>query len=348
MSINVIHFFRAYWKPVTALAAFVLLVVWTSGALRERVAPGVVETLPGEPLPADAQTVTVEMQTLPVRVAVVGSMVSDNTVHISARIQAHVRDIPVSAGDSVTNGQLLVRLDDREQQARVVAARAALHRAQTEYDRIKQLFDAQATTEQNLIAMESARRIAESQLNEAEVALTFTEIRAPMDGRVTDRQVESGMLARAGQILLSVYDPTRMRLDAPVPVRLVDYLRLGDALDVELERPSTILKGRVHRVVSEIDPTTRTQTVQILVETTGLPILPGTFGRVAIPSAPRDMVLIPAAAIRSVGQLHVVNVVEHNRVIRRLVTPGITQDGYTEILSGLQHGDVLLIPGDPA
>jgi len=334
----------SFWKLVVAVAAFMVLIVWTSGVLTEQVPPGRVEAEPGIPLPVDAATYTVQSQPIPVRVEVVGTMVSDNTAHISARIGAHVREVLVAAGDAVTNGQVVVRLDDRDQRAQLDAAHAALHQARTEYNRIRQLFNAQATTEQQLIAADSARRIAESQLNQAEVALTYTEILAPMDGLVTDRQVESGMLANPGQILLTIYDPSHMRLDAPVPVRLVDYLAIGDVLPVTLERPATTIKGRVHRIVSEIDPRTRTQTVHILLDAPPFPILPGTFGRVAIPTEARDLLMIPSTALFQVGQLHMVRAVEQQRVVRRLVTTGLSQDGFSEILSGLNNGDVILLP----
>ncbi len=334
---------RIIWKPLLGLTGLAILIIWTTGAFTERVEPGVVKHTPGFALPEDAETVTVELRSLPRRVGAVGTVVSDNTVQLNARISAHVTDVLVSAGEEVSRAQVLVRLDDRDVRAQRDAARAGLRRAETEYERIKKLHTAQAATEQQLIAAESAFHSAASQVEQAEALLTHTKIRAPMDGLVTDRHVETGTLAHPGQTLLSVYDPSLMRLDAAVPVRLVDYLTIDDIVEVELERPAAHMQGRVHRVVGEIDARSRTQTVQIMLESNDTPVLPGTFGRVWIPATERDAYVVPETAIYRVGQLEMVQVVEDGRVIRRLVKAGEVRDGAVEVLSGLQEGEEVLV-----
>lgn len=334
---------RKIWKPLVAVIGLVLLVVWTTGVLNERVPPDVLAHTPGFALPPDAETVTVHLEKRPTRVEVVGTVISDNTVSLSARINAYVAEILVSAGEAVQRDQPLIRLDDRDVRAQRDAALATVHRTQTEYERFKTLHASQAATEQQLIAAESAYQHAKAQLEQVEVALSYAEIRSPMDGMVSDRHAEVGTLANPGQTLVRVYDPAVMRLDAPVPVRLVDFLEIGDVVDVHLERPDTLVQGRVHRIVAEIDPRTRTQTAQILLLLDGAPILPGTFGRVQIPTDERDVYLAPDTSIYRAGQLEMVYVVEEGRAVRRMVRTGSHFDGQLEILSGLKSGDVLWV-----
>lgn len=151
------------------------------------------------------------------------------------------------------------------------------------------------------------------------------------------------MLAHPGERLLNVFDPTRMRLDVPVPVRLVDHLELGASVQVHLERPDQLVQGRIHRVVGEIDPRSRTQMVQIMLEPGDARILPGTFGRLRIATDSRPLIRIPVDAVHRVGQLEQVHLIQGDRVVRRLIRTGRSENGEVEVLSGLAANDQILL-----
>lgn len=340
---KITHALRAGWKPLVGTLGFLVILVWTTGLFTTPIPSGTVAHEPGQPLPPDAVTLAVTRQHRPRLVEAVGSVASDNAVQLSARVSAYVQEVHVHAGDAVERDQILIRLDDRDLRAQLTAAQAILRRAETEFERIQRLHATQAATEQQLIAAESAFRAARSAVDQAEVALTFTEIRAPFAGRITDREVEVGMLTNPGQPLLHLYDPARMRLDVPVPVRLVDALVIGDAVALQLERPDTPQTGRVHRVIAAIDAHSRTQLVQVLLEPSDPPPLPGTFGRLWIPAAPRDVILVPRSAVYRTGQLEMVQVVAKQRVVRRLVKTGTVRDDEVEVLAGLSDGETILV-----
>lgn len=334
--------FSQLWKPIAGLLGLLVIIIWTTGIWRDRMEPGTAPHTPGSPLPSDAQILTAHLEMRPARIDLVGSVSSDNQVTLSARVSAYVADVQASAGDAVKRNDLLLQLDDRDLRAKRESAQAELRRAQSEYTRVQRLHETQAATEQQLVAARTAFESARAQTEQAEVLLSFSVIQAPMDGRVTDRHVEIGQLVHPGQPLFDVYDPTVMRLDVPVPVRLVDYLSLGTRLPIQLERPDIIIEGVVHRIVSGIDPKSRTQTVQLLLDTE-VPVLPGTFGRLSIGTRERETVRLPVHAVYRVGQLEMVDVVQNQRRLRRLVTTGPVHDGWIEILSGLTAGEEVLI-----
>jgi len=157
----------------------------------------------------------------------------------------------------------MVTLDDREIAEQMAAAEAQLKQAETEYQRAKQLLENKATTDQAFIAAESAYNGAKAQMERVRVMMSYARITSPIDGIVIDRRIEVGDLANPGQVLLTVYDSEHMRLEAPVPVRLVDRLALNQAVEVKLDRPDKTFQGRVSQIVSEIDPMSRTQLVKI-------------------------------------------------------------------------------------
>jgi len=326
-----------------AIAGLALMIAGTGGMFHAKVAAGKLETTPGKPLPEKAKTHTVQMTKVAPRIDVVGTVASAETVHLSTRISAYVSRVSASAGQQVKKGQALIELDSREMKEKLAAANIQLKQARTEYNRTLSLYKQKAATEQAMTAAESRYNGAKTRVAEIEVMLTYTKIKAPINGIVTDRRVEKGDLANPGQVLLSVYDPLNMRMEVPVPVRLIEKLALNQTVDISLDRPSRPFKGRVSEIVSAIDPLSRTQEVKVLIDNKKGDILPGTFGRVWVYEDPHPAVLIPASAVVLSGQLEMVHLVQGERVVRQMVKTGPVFGKKVEILSGLSQGDVILV-----
>ncbi|UCH20129.1 MAG: efflux RND transporter periplasmic adaptor subunit [Deltaproteobacteria bacterium] len=325
---------------VTTLAA---LILWSGGFFKSKLPPGEVKAQTGIPIPDEVKTFKVESKPVAPRIDLVGTVASGEKILLSARTSAYVKRIFASAGDRVREGQTLVRLDNRELKERLAAAEAGLQQAEIEYERTQKLIAADATTDQALTAAKSAFETARAQVQQIKVMLTFTEIKSPIDGKVTDRRIEAGDLANAGQVLLGVFAPQNMRIEVPVPVRLVEKLQLGQIVEIELDRPARPFTGKVTEVVGEVDPMSRTQRVKVHIDGVSTDVLPGTFGRIWISDDPRPAILVPASAVYKIGQLEMVQVIKGNTVIRRLVKTGPRYGDMIEILSGLSDNDMILI-----
>ncbi len=331
------------WRLWVGAGGLIVILFWAGGGCGSKIAPSSLDQPQGRPIPPGAVLYTARLESVAVRVDIVGTVASEQKIHISARIPAHVVEVFVSAGDAVKKGDLLVTLDDREIREQLVAAEAQLKQAETEYERARQLFERNATTQQALTAAESAWQAAKARVDQVRVMLSYTQVTSPIDGIVTERRVEVGDLAAPGMLLTAVYDPNRMRLEAPVPLRLVDRLSLGQEVEVALDRPKRVVKGQVTEIVSEADPASRTQLVKIHLEGVAGEVLPGSFGRLWVEEEPRPTLLIPSRAIRRIGQLELVSLVESNRVITRLIKTGPERGDRVEVLAGLKDGDVVLV-----
>lgn len=334
---------KKYSKLLLGLVGLAVVIVWSGGFLGAKVQPGKLALEPGLPLPADAVTYEVQAETIPTRVEVVGSTTSEERINLSARIPAYVREVFASAGDRVKKGQVVVTLDDRDIRQQLAGAEAQLNQAQTEYNRAKTLMEKQATTQQALTAAESMYNAAQAQVEQVKVMLTYAQVESPIDGIVTERRIEAGDLANPGTLLLAVYDPARMRLEAPVPVRLVDRLAVGQTVEVALERPARPFTGTVSEIVSEVDAASRTQLVKVHLDDLQEDVLPGTFGRLWVDAGPRDVIFAPSSAVVHIGQLSFVQAVRDDRVVRRLVKTGVARNGQTEILAGLSAAETILV-----
>lgn len=337
------HWTLQLWRPLLAVTGLIIIIAWSGGFFHGKVPPGTVAQESGRPLDDKVQLFTVSKGVITPRIDIVGTVTSEEKIHLSARIPAYIQKIFVSAGDAVTKNQPLIILDDREIREQLKAAQSQFRLAHIEYKRTKDLFEKAATTEQALVAAESIYTSSRAQVEQVKVMLTYTEILSPITGVVTDRRMEVGDLANPGQVLLSVYDPLRMRLEAPVPVRLLEKLSINKEVEVTLERPDKTFNGVVTEIVSEIDPQSRTQLVKIHLKGVKDEVLPGIFGRLWVAEEPRTGIMVPVSSVYRVGQLELVQVVSNNRVKRRLVTTGTRIGDRIEILSGLRKGETILV-----
>ena len=329
-------------KLVAGIGGLLALVLWSGGFLLHKLAPLEVQAETGIALPSDRETLTVEQEMVSPRIDLVGTVASGEKIVLSSRISAYVKKVYVSAGDKVRQGQVLILLDDRELKQQLAAAEAGLAQAKIEYKRAQKLIAVNATTDQALTTARTAFETASARVRQTNVMLTFAKITSPIDGRITDRRIEAGDLAALGQPLLGVFAPQNMRIEVPVPVRLVEKMQLEQKVDIELERPARPFTGRVIEVVGEVDPMSRTQRMKVHIDSAGTDVLPGTFGRVWIADSPRPAILVPTSAVYRIGQLEMVQVVKDRHVIRRLVKTGAIFGERIEILSGLSAGDTIL------
>lgn len=337
---------------VLMLVVIAVAIVWLSGWFEEKIPPGVVSPdVVG--VPAGARVFVVERAVEPALEWASGSVESARRTTVAARILARIENVNVAAGDEVAQGDVLVTLDARDLEARVRQAREALKAAEAQRDLARQelarsdeLLKRGVATRQRYDQALSAFRVAEAEvdglrqrLNEAETALSYTEIRAPVAGRVIDRLAEPGDTAVPGQALLRLYDPRALRVEAPVRESLAIGLRVGDRLRVEISALRESLTGIIEEIVPYAEPGARTLLVKVRLPVDAR-LFAGMFARIAVPAGERARLLVPEDAVTRVGQLEFVLIEEGGGVARRMVTTGERVDeGRVEVLSGLEVGE---------
>lgn len=354
---------------VLGLAVLVLVVAWMSGAFRSKTPPGMI-AFEGETAPKGAAAAIVERVEQPVFEEAAGSVVAARRTDISSRIMAAIKAVNVHAGDRVKEGDVLVILDERDLRSRVEQAANALDAAKAQAAVAESEYRRRANLQTSVISQsekEQARKAAEvadadverakRAVDEAQVALTYSEIRSPTSGRVVDRLAEPGDTASPGRALLQVYDPSTLQLEAGVRETLASRLKVGDTVNVRIDalastataaggaegkarQAGEVVEGRIAEIVPQSEAGSRVFRVKV-----GLPQDPrlytGMFGRLIIPTGRRAMTLIPESAIAAIGQNRFVSTVgEDKRVTRRLVTVGAPMGGgMIEVLSGLEPGE---------
>jgi RND family efflux transporter MFP subunit len=266
--------------------------------------------------------------------------------------------IKVRAGDAVKAGQLLVELDPRAaadqvraSEAQAAAAQAQLEAAKKDYERQQRLhaqkYISQAAMDQAESQYRASAAQARATLAQAGIATTqatFSRLVAPYAGIVATVSVEQGDLASPGVALLTMYDPTELRVVATVPESFALQLASGRPATVEARtatgaaRPIDV--GTV-QLLPTADPTTHTRLVRIpLPPATGL--APGAFVRASLPITGDGgtRLSVPASAVVRRAGFDAVYVVDAaGRAQLRQVRVGRQQGSDIEVLAGVSAGD---------
>jgi len=339
-------------EAVLGVVLVVGAVAWLSGGCEERVAPGQVDV--ANPQVAGGEAVVREV-TEPAVEWASGEVASARHAAVASRVLARIEDVRVRAGSAVAEGDALVVLDARDLRARVGEAgealrssEARLELAEREHARAEELVRTGVVAQRRLDEATSELRSARADvagrreaLEQARTAASFAEIRSPVSGRVVDRLAEPGDTAVPGRPLLRIYDPTLLRVEAPVRESLAVGLRVGEPLRVDVPALGEPVEGRIDEIVPFAERGARTLLVKVSLPRTDYRLFAGMFARVAIPAGERRRLLVPEAAVERIGQLEFVTVVAGDGAPeRRLVTTGEpAREGSVEVLSGLRPGE---------
>lgn len=338
------------------LAGMTLAVAWFAGAFHPKVAPGRVAGQ-ARPVPPPQAWLEVRAERVPVEESAPGTVQAVRETAVASRVLARVEAVHVRANQAVAAGHPLVDLDDREFQARVAQAEqsvqalaAAAEQAGRELERSKGLWEKKLLSENDWDRVQTEARGASAHLEQAREALSearsqlaHTRITAPIAGTVVEKRVDVGDMAAPGQVLVTIYDPSRMQLWARVRESLALGLAPGRKVSVAVPVKEGRCEGLVDEVVPEADAASRT----FLVKISGpCPpgILKGMYGTLFIPVGERAEIRIPASAVGRVGQLALVMARgPEGEPRRRFVRLGRAHPGgLVEVLAGLAPGEAIL------
>lgn len=294
------------------------------------------------------QVVVVEAQatSVPIRVEVTGQVAPIFQATLSSRIQGTIDKLLVREGSRVSKGQLLIQLDSRDLQADLARAHAEVENAKAHLDRMNQLYAQDAVSKQEMENATRAYRVAEANRRAVEAQLSYTMVRAPFEGVITEKKVEAGELASPGQPLLKMEDPQRLRLEATVAEGDLKSVSRGDRISVVIDAlGGQALTGLVSQILPAGDPQTHTFMVKVdLPKTPGLKT--GMFGRFQLDKGLTQTILVPSAAVVERGELSSLYVVGSDQTARlRWVKLGRRFEQQVEILSGLNIGERVLVDG---
>ena len=220
-------------------------------------------------------------------------------------------------------------------------SRAAYDQQKAQRDALKEIYQAAlAQARQNFAAVAVARSNvanAQTQVDLARRALSYTVVNAPIDGYVADRPVDIGEYISTTTKVATIVrtNPLRVRID--IPEQAIPEVKGGESVSVTTSAwPDRSFSGRIARVSPNVTPSSRTLTVEAEVENSSGALKPGQFATVRI-LLPRSeaAVLVPARAVRTESGVSRVFVIKDGHAEQRLVQLGQTEGDLIEIKKGV-------------
>lgn len=349
------------WKRLFSVAggmlAIVISIVWLSGGFETKINSDDIPVTDSSST-LDRKRVAVEVKIGSAIEWVSGTLVSARHTTVASRVLARVEEVRVRAGDNVSEDDVLIVLDSRDLQSRFEQVQQALQAAitkrnlaRTERDRNQRLLRESAVSQERYDQSVAALRVAMSEvsrvelsLKEAETALSHAVIHASASGRVVDRLIEPGDTALPGEALLRIYDPSVLRVEAPVRESLAIHLKVGEILRVEIPAPNKVVEGIIDEIVPFAEAGARTLLIKLRLPSDSQ-FLAGMFAKVALPAGEKTYLVIPIQSVERIGQLEFVDIItDQGKIERRLITTGgIIEKDSIEVLSGLAEDEKVLI-----
>lgn len=323
------------WIPVTLgllLLAVVILRVVQAGT-PEEAAPSVEEIRQQSGIPVTVAPVT--SGSLDLWLSFNGNVSGVRDAVIRARTGDQVASVQVSVGETVRQGQVVVRQAGETTQARVRQAQVAVQQARRTVDRLRPLHEAGALSDQDFDQALTQLEMATADLAAARDVLALT---SPLPGTVTEVSARPGMIPSAGDPLVRVADLSELVVRMQVSAREAASIREGQPARLADDGAT----GQVRRVAIQADPVSRMVEIEVAFPP-GAGLIPGTLATVEVQVASReDAVQVPTSAVTD-GSVWVVG--EDEVVARRSVQIGLEGSDRVEIVSGLEPGERVVIGG---
>jgi len=309
---------------------------------------------------APENTVTAAVSTISAGPMVSGQLTPAREATMRAQVGGSLVSLPFDRGQAVAKGTEVARIAARDldsslasAQTAIKSAESALAVATSELQRTETLVKGGAVASRELEQARNTVSMAEAQVSAARARersvsqqLDDTRVHAPFAGVVSDRPANAGDVVAPGTPLVTIIDPSSLRLEANVPSDQIQQVRPGAKVTFKIRGMSDkTFEGRVDRINPTADPVTRQVTVFVTLPNTGGQLIAGLFTEGRVEALTRKGLIVPLSAIDETGPVPTATRVKDGKAERVAVELGPRQPETesVEITSGLSAGDVLVV-----
>ncbi len=301
---------------------------------------------PGQERPVPVITAKVTQRSDAQRITVTGSGEARRAAVLRPAAPGVVREIRFEAGDSVEEGAILVRLDDRREHLAVEMAESRVQAA-------RQLLSRYARTRASGAVPDSVVDEARTELRSAQIALAQARetladrtVNAPFSGRVGIAAVRQGDRVTPETALTTIDDRSVLRVAFSVPERYLDRLTVGQPVTVRnVAYPERDFDGRIAQIDSRVDPVARSVGVLAEVRNEGDRLRPGMSFEVDVDLPGRPAIGVPELALQWDRKGPHVWALRDGRAARVAVRLIRRDEGQVLVKGALEVGDLVVVEG---
>ena len=275
------------------------------------------------------------------------TLASDADAPVLARVPGQVVEILVEEGQHVKQDQVLARLDGERLRLEMIAARADLDKARGELERYTDLANRGLVSEAMFDGLKYDVDALEASYKLKKLNYDYSNIRAPISGIVSSREIKPGQTVKAGDTTFRITDNSKLIAYLQIPQsELVKFSREHSATVQVDSSPGVLYPATIVRISPTIDTRNGTFRATANIDNERGDLVAGMFARFTIAyEKHEDALLIPQAALISEDDETTVYVVNGGEVTRRVIQTGIASDDRVEVLNGLGDDEQVVVVG---
>lgn len=282
-----------------------------------------------------------------------GNVDTKENILVQPEFSGTLTSLTVKAGQRVTKGQILGRVDDAGMGQQLASLESSYALAKTTFERQKNLWDKKIGSEIQFLQAQNQMTAAQKGVAQLKAQLSKTIIHAPFSGTIDDVFVEKGqVVAPSPQGLMRIVNLNNMFVSTSVPESYIGKLKVGDQVDVFLTSLNKTYKGKVRQIGNFINPNNRSFGIEVSLPNPENLLRPNQVAKLKIVDySNKDAIVVPTGIIQEDGTgANYVYVVEGSNgktgtAKKVIVEVGKSSDNVTEIISGLSANDIIVTEG---
>jgi membrane fusion protein (multidrug efflux system) len=309
-----------------------------------------------QPPPEAVTTIVAQRDEWPATLSAIGTVAAVQGVTVSADLPGIVGRINFDSGRPVNQGDVLVLLDTRQEQAQLAAAEAQLELSRLTFERMKGLVEHDAVSRAEFDTAAAGQKQAEARIREIRATIERKTIRAPFSGILGIRAVNLGQYLNGGDPVVPLQSLNPIYVNFGIPQQDAGQIHLGRNVQITAtDLGNLAFNGRISALDSVVDQTTRNVTVQATLANPGSKLRPGMFVQTSVAlGASRSVITLPGTSISYapygdsvfvVSDLKDPNGKIYRGVRQQVVKLGGSRGDQVAVLSGINPGDEVVTSG---
>jgi len=286
-------------------------------------------------------------------VEALGTAYANESIDITANTTETIAEISFEDGQEIKRGDIIALLDQKQEEAQLKASEIRLSEHIREFSRLENLLKKKAASTREYEERKTLLEVTRQETREIVARMEERTLRAPFDGVLGLRRLSVGALVRPGDIITTLDDISKIKLDFNVPDIYLSSLKRG--MEIQARSVSfgdEIFKAVISTIDTRIDPVTRSVLVRAIIDNDDKRIIPGVLMQVTLLKDKRLALVAAEEAVFQKQDRHYVMLVEKSadaekpsKVSEREVKIGVRSFGVVEITDGLNIGDVIVTRG---
>ncbi|GLB49582.1 efflux RND transporter periplasmic adaptor subunit [Neptunitalea lumnitzerae] len=336
---------RIFWITIgIALVVLVAFKLYTNKKhINEQKEKGQVEDVIKIPVEVDTATIKNVVNTL----EKTGTLIPDKKGIVYAETSGNIINLNFSLGSIVKKGEYLANINADKLIIDINNAKAKLSKIENDYNTYNELLQGGAATEEKVNQLKLELVNAQNTLKQLNKQLDDTKVKAPINGIIVEKNVESGVFVNVGTAIATVLNLDILKVKVFVNEQSVYNLKVGDTTIITTDvYPDKTFKGTISFISPEGDETHSYIVEVALTNNKDFPLKAGTFVYTKFTTSNnKNTLLIPKVALLENTNKAMVYTINNNKAVLHTLKVGNNYGEYVEVLEGLNKGDLVIISG---